>query len=257
MPVGSLISPSWSHHRFRSHVSGRVVVLQVAGPLSDAVEGLDLATRCALAQDPRGVVCDLSQAVEVGESGALRGIATAGRHVRDWPGVPVAVGGLAPRYGARLRRMPLGDHLVVTDSLPAALTRVMQMSCPTVDSRRLAPHPTAPRAARDFVSRTLLDWGLGHRIPAACLLASELVSNAVLHAQTHLELTVAEHRASLRLAVRDHSRDMPLAGHGRGEARGRGLTLIEGLSSAWGILPAADGGKVVWAALDASPRRSA
>jgi hypothetical protein len=43
-----------------SHAVGQVVVLNVAGPLSDVVEDLDHAIRLALAQGPRGVACDMA-----------------------------------------------------------------------------------------------------------------------------------------------------------------------------------------------------
>src|SRR5680860_1179421 len=49
---------------------------------------------------------------------------------------------------------------------------------PAVERLRLAPHPTAPRASRDFVTRTLLDWGLGRAISSASLVVSELVTNS-------------------------------------------------------------------------------
>jgi hypothetical protein len=67
-----------------------VVVLEVAGRLRDVVHNLDRAIHLALADAPRGVVCDLSAVPEVAEPGPVKVLATAGRHVRDWPGIPVA-----------------------------------------------------------------------------------------------------------------------------------------------------------------------
>ena len=43
----------------RTHPVGQVVVLEVAGPLSDVIQELDRAIKLALADGPRGVVCDL------------------------------------------------------------------------------------------------------------------------------------------------------------------------------------------------------
>jgi len=48
----------------RTHAVGQVVVLEVAGPLSDVIEELDRAIQLALADGPRGVVCDLSDVPE-------------------------------------------------------------------------------------------------------------------------------------------------------------------------------------------------
>ncbi len=231
----------------RSHSVGQVVILDVAGPLSDAVEDLDRATRLALAGEPRGVVCDLSRVVAPGAPGALRGLATTGRHPRDWPGAPVAISGLTPRAGERLSRLPLGYHLVVSDSLAHALSWVLRVGCPAVKRQQLSPNATAPKEARDFVSQTLSHWQLDDRVPRASLVASELVSNAVLHARTDLELSLAEHRGCLRLAVADKSRDGRVS-PGHGQTGGRGMPLVAAHAKAWGVLPG-HGGKVVWAVL--------
>jgi anti-sigma regulatory factor (Ser/Thr protein kinase) len=117
----------------------------------------------------------------------------------------------------------------------------------------LSPSLMASRAARDFVSRTCLDWELSHGIASACLIVSEIVTNGVLHAGTPLYLSVARQRRVLRVAVRDSS-SKPLRAQSGPELgkriHGRGLTLVDAVSRAWGVLPTADGGKVVWAALD-------
>jgi hypothetical protein len=237
----------------RTHTVGRIVVLDVAGRLNDVVEDLDLAIQFALAQEPSGVTCDLSAVVEVDATGALRMLAAAGRHSRDWPGVPVAMAGLDPHAGEALRGKPLGCHLVVSACLRQALTSVLEAASPAVESLRLAPHLTAPRACRDFVSRTLSDWGLCQHIAAAALVVNELVINAITHAHTDIGVTVSSHRQTIRVAVRDQSPDLPVGRHNGGA--GRGLTIVAGLASAWGVLPTADGGKVVWAVLGTSPDR--
>jgi anti-sigma regulatory factor (Ser/Thr protein kinase) len=236
------------------HPVGQVIVLDVTGPLSDVVEELDHAIRLALAQGPRGVACDMTRVVEVGAPGALRRLASAGRHPRDWPGVPVAVTSLGRGGGQTLGTKPLGEHLMVTATLPPALSAILQAARPAVVSRHLAPHPTAPRAARDLVSRTLLEWRLSQQITDACLVVSELVTNAIIHAGTDIDLTLAEHRGSVRLAVRDHSHALPGEQPGRSDQCGRGLGIVAELASSWGVLPHADGGKVVWAVLAAAAR---
>ena len=237
-----------------AHPVGQVIVLDVAGPLSDVVEELDYAIRLALAQGPRGVACDMTRAVEVSAPGALRRLASAGRHPRDWPGVPVAVTCLGRGAGQTLRINLLGGHLMVTASLPPALSAILQAARPAVVTRRLAPHPTAPRAARDLVGRALVDWRLSQQIPDACLVVSELVTNAMIHAGSDIDVTLAEHRRSVRVAVRDHSRALPVQQHGRSDECGRGLGIVAELASSWGVLPHSDGGKVVWAVFDAAAR---
>ena len=130
---------------------------------------------------------------------------------------------------------------------------VLQTSSPSVQSLRLAPHPTAPRASRDFVGRTLLDWRLSEHIATACLVVSELVTNAMIHAGTDIEVTLSEERGAIRIAVGDLGPDLPVERPAAVGEHGRGLTIVAGLSSAWGVLPSPAGGKVVWAVLDGSP----
>ena len=153
---------------------------------------------------------------------------------------------------------PLGGHLIVTTSVLSAVAAVLATPAPAVERLRLAPHPTAPRAARNFVTRTLLDWGLGRVISSASLVVSELVTNSTMYAGTDIALSVAWHRGALRLAVRDNSSRLPRQVYSALDLHGRGLTIVAGLSRAFGVLPTTDGGKVVWAVLDASqPRTSA
>jgi anti-sigma regulatory factor (Ser/Thr protein kinase) len=229
------------------------------GPSGDVVEELDHAIRLALAQGPRGVACDMTRVVEASAPGALRRLASAGRHPRDWPGVPVAVTCLGQRDGQTLRTNLLGGHLMVTASLPPALSAILQAARPAGVTRRLAPHPTAPhptapRAVRDLVSRALVDWRLSQQVPDVCLVVSELVSNAMIHAGTDIDVALAEHRRSVRVAVRDHSPALPVELPGRSDEHGRGLGIVSELASAWGVLPHSDGGKVVWAVFEATAR---
>jgi hypothetical protein len=250
----------------------------VAGRLGDVVEDLDLAIQMALAQEHRGVVCDLSALLDA-EPGAVDLLATAGRHVRDWPGVAVAVACRDPRLREALRAHPLGGHLIVVSSLFAAMSAVLATPTLTAARLRLAPQPTAPRSAREFVTRTLLEWRLGRVIPFASLVVSELVASSTVHAGTAIEVSVVWNCDIVRLAVREcassapgqpstaqrpsHSGTQParagVLAHTapRQELQGRELTVVGGLSRAFGVLPTADGGRVVWAVLEAvRPRPS-
>jgi hypothetical protein len=114
----------------------------------------------------------------------------------------------------------------------------------------LAAHPTAPRAARNFVTRTMLDWQLTRIIPFASLLVSELVASSSVQAGTDIDLSVVWDRGALRLSVGDHGPALP-GQPSVPRLRGRGLSVVAGLSRAFGVLPAAGGGDVVWAVLDA------
>jgi hypothetical protein len=239
-----------------THVIGRVIVLKVGGPLGAVVHDLDRAIQMALTAGPRGVVADLSSVLAGPAPTSVAVLATAGRHVRDWPGIPVAVVCPDPRVREKLAADPVGRHLVVAASLPSALSGVRAAPTPSVERLRLAPHPTAPRASRNFVTRILLHWGLGPFIRPAGLVVRELVASS-MHAGTDIEVSVAWNLGDLRLSVRDNSPDLPRQTYSPADPYARRLSVVALLAHAFGVLPTADGGKVVWAVLnDARPRRS-
>jgi hypothetical protein len=245
--------PAVPQARVTRRAQGRVVVLEVAGRLGDVVDNLDRAIQLALAERPRGVVCDLSAVRQGAEPGAMQGLATAGRHARDWPAIPIAVACPDPRVRAALSAQPRVGHLIVAESMVPAVSAVLATPIADVDCLRLTPHPTAPRASRDFVARALLCWGLGPLVPAASLVVSELVTNSTIHAGTDIELSVAWNLGLLRLTVADNSPDLPRRLYPPlDDVHGRGLGVVAALSRAFGVLPTAEGGKVVWAVLNAA-----
>jgi hypothetical protein len=237
--------------RARTRAIRQVVVVEVAGPLSEVVAELDRAIQLALAEGPRGVVCDLSNVLEGADPDAVEVLATAGRHVRDWPGTPVAVACPDPRVREYLRAHPLGGHLILTASLFSAVSEVLATPSLPVARLHLTAHPTAPRASRDFVTRTLLDWRLGGVIPFASLAISELVTSSSINAGTDMDLSVVWNLGALRLTVRDGGPALPGQLSSSLDRRGRELTVVGGLSRTYGFLPTAAGGQVVWAVLEA------
>jgi len=240
------------HGQLRERAIRRVTVLEVTGRLGDVIEDLDRAIQVALAEGPRGVVCDLSAVIEDAEPGALEMLATAGRHVRDWPGTPVAVACPDPQVRKALSVHPLGSHLFVTESMFAAVSMVLATPALVVEQLRLAAHPSAPRAAREFVTRTLRDWQLDRISPFASLVVSELVASSSIAAGTDIDLTLTWNLGALRLTVGDHGPALPGQRPSSLDLHGRGLTaVVAGRSRTFGALPTADGGKVVWAVLEA------
>jgi hypothetical protein len=228
-----------------------VTVLAPTGPLSEVVDDLHRAVLHAWAADPRAVCCDLTEVSDESGSDALRTLALLGRHVRDWPAVPLAVQCPDTAMRRRLRRRPMSGHLIIRASLPQCLFELDRLVPPATARLRLDPVPTASRSARDFVRRACLDWGIRHGIDSACLVVSEFVSNVLQHAGTGMEVSVAQYGRRVRLAVRDHSSTFPHELPRDVERPyGRGLLLVEAFSRAWGTLPAADGGKIMWAILD-------
>jgi serine phosphatase RsbU (regulator of sigma subunit)/anti-sigma regulatory factor (Ser/Thr protein kinase) len=102
---------------------------------------------------------------------------------------------------------------------------------------------------REFVADELRKLGRGGLIDDAVLVASELASNAMLHAGGIAAVGVAEHGDAVRVTVHDRTRVPPVIGRQSAEAMtGRGLRLVASLSAEWGAEPTTDG-KVVWADL--------
>ncbi|HEX5266586.1 MAG TPA: response regulator [Acidimicrobiales bacterium] len=119
-------------------------------------------------------------------------------------------------------------------------------------SIELGPDPRDVGRGRRFLGEQCRRWGCEDITDDALLVATELVTNAFVHAGSHCRLSVRLAAGVLRLEVRDHGPGVPdpRATVGTDES-GRGLLLVSGLCSAWGV-DATGPGKVVWAEL-ASP----
>ncbi|GAA3857069.1 hypothetical protein GCM10022243_23030 [Saccharothrix violaceirubra] len=104
--------------------------------------------------------------------------------------------------------------------------------------------------ARRVVVQAIEAWDLpGDLAEDAELVVTELVSNGVDHASGPLELTVTRTRTGIRVEVADGSSDLPVRRPVEVDSvRGRGLIIVESLSTSWGATPTARG-KVVWAEL--------
>ncbi|CAM5567828.1 hypothetical protein SCALM49S_00080 [Streptomyces californicus] len=154
-----------------------------------------------------------------------------------------------------------------------AVARPVVRACPGI--------PLAPSAARRFVRAALAEWtGLG--VPAAVgfsdrladdavTVTNELVTNAVVHAGTTVDLVITLEEggkgpmpAALVLEVTDHHPARPVSGDDPGPEPepagaaagelpdpaeyGRGLQLVATLADSWGITYRT-GRKTVWARL--------
>jgi anti-sigma regulatory factor (Ser/Thr protein kinase) len=106
------------------------------------------------------------------------------------------------------------------------------------------PDPTNVAYARHFVGGALAGCGLD---PSdVCLLTSEVVANAVLHARTEFTVTVKCSEQRVRVEVLDLNPRMPLRNPAAADAiSGRGLALVEGLAQAWGV-DSTPAEKTVW-----------
>jgi anti-sigma regulatory factor (Ser/Thr protein kinase) len=232
--------------------TGSISVVRAHGPLGGVAGEARDAALVELAEAPAAVVCDLSRVTGPHEPCAVSLLASLGAHPRHWPGTPLGV--LCPDDALRraLEREVLSRHLQVAAS-QSLLWPLLSEGAATATVREslvLAPTARAARAARDLVSRACLDWGRSSQIQAATLVVSELVTNAMVHAGTDLEVSVTRCGPRLRVAVKDHSRRVPrLQDAGSAGVTGRGMVLVDAFSESWRVLPTGDGGKVVWAVI--------
>ena len=112
----------------------------------------------------------------------------------------------------------------------------------------------SPSEARDFVCRHLLDHQLAHLVEDVRLVASELVTNAMMHARTPIALTLEELPFCVMLSVHDDSPLQPMTAVAHVDAtRGRGMNLVEQFSNGWGISPGPEDDKTVWASFALRP----
>lgn len=83
-------------------------------------------------------------------------------------------------------------------------------------------------------------------------MVSELVTNAITHAQTPITVALQQEGRAVRLIVRDLSPVVPVIGAAEAmDGGGRGLIIVDVLSSDWGVTSRPDGSKSVWAVLAA------
>jgi anti-sigma regulatory factor (Ser/Thr protein kinase) len=110
----------------------------------------------------------------------------------------------------------------------------------------LARDTSSPRRARGFVHDALADWHREDLVDEVTLAVSELVANAIVHAQSDVALTLLDLESGVQVRVRDNRPDPPREEHaGTYETHGRGLQIVATLSDRWGVEPSPPG-KIVW-----------
>jgi anti-sigma regulatory factor (Ser/Thr protein kinase) len=110
----------------------------------------------------------------------------------------------------------------------------------------LPPEPSSATRSRELARLQLAGSCTREVLDTVLLVVTELVTNAILHARTMMRLSIEVRPECVRLGVEDHAAALPqrvrLDPH---SITGRGLALVEQLSSASGVDSLASG-KVVW-----------
>lgn len=151
----------------------------------------------------------------------------------------------------------LGFHDLQPDDSPENL-RIMSSSIIEPQHRTHActfpADQVSARSARRFaVERSRALGASADTADTIALLTSELVTNAVIHARTDVQVSVVRRDGRIRVCVSDENTRMPTPAVAPIDATsGRGLLLVQSAATAWGIETTSDG-KTIWFELDVEP----
>jgi hypothetical protein len=237
-----------------------VTVEQGAGYLAARVRGLlsprtatdlrDVLLKAA-AEQPRGLVCDLTEAAATREG--LTVLHVVADQVADWPSSPIAVVASAPPLLDQLDRLGLRRRMPVVGDLGQAAAALRHSPRLLLASTQLPPTVDAPAAARAFVAAALTRWQAAGIVEGARWVVSELVTNAVVHARTDMTVRVSLSGRRVGLSVSDRGRE----GRVHLDGDSWGLRVVGQLARTWGVLPRLGDGSTVWVVLDVDVPASA
>lgn len=133
------------------------------------------------------------------------------------------------------------------------LARTRRLDDDQVHTWDLPSDPAIVATARSLVQRQLAVWGLEEAGFVTELVVSELVTNAIRHAEGPVRLRVIRDRQALICEVSDASTTAPHLRYARtGDEGGRGLFLVAQLTQRWGTR-FSDSGKTIWTEQDTQP----
>jgi anti-sigma regulatory factor (Ser/Thr protein kinase) len=104
--------------------------------------------------------------------------------------------------------------------------------------------------ARRFANEALKSWHVDPTI--VTMVVGELATNAVVHGRTAFVVTLSDDDGRIRVEVIDQNPRLPAPAFQSPDARsGRGLHIVECLSTRWGTDLIPGEGKAVWAEIEA------
>jgi hypothetical protein len=119
-------------------------------------------------------------------------------------------------------------------------------------AQALTPGPRGVSDARRWATQILNEINRPELVESACISVSEVITNALLHAEQPVSVRLRGTREHPRIEVRDGSREPPALPDLDSDPAddllltfGRGLSIVSRVSSAWGAEIEEDG-KVVW-----------
>lgn len=154
-------------------------------------------------------------------------------------------------YASRLAKAAPVDQLDAICRSHSSIAGTGALGLRATSVRRFPASRRAPAGARQFVAEVVPEAEDAELWSAATLVVSELATNVVVHGPSPFTVTLSRLSDSLRIAVRDDLRTVPLPRRAAHDGvTGRGLGIVEVLARAWGT-SLLHGGKTVWAELEA------
>jgi Histidine kinase-like ATPase domain len=222
------------------------VTLVVRGALTRAANALDRVLRKALLDRGRLVV-DVTQ-VRVLWRPALAVFTTALASAGGWPLARLVIVDAEGGVAQELRASGRSDDVVLVADRAAGWRALDRRPARVRRASELPRDTTAPGYARVLVREACAEWAVDDDVDRIVAVASELVTNAVQHAGTHLVLHLTYDRRGLTVGVRDGSVWAGMSPETDPDAERFGLRVVANLSDRWGVLRH-DDGKTVWALL--------
>lgn len=236
-----LLSPGWAGHDDRIGLGPADMVLLRSAPDNATGDGPEDDSLFDLALDAAG--SDPTQLVRTVCGGttahACLGVGVPGA-LGDHPAERVAAATGIPAAEVQSLGYPMGDLQPDLWSSPPPPPRLARL--------RLTRDRSGLATIRSLLDRLLASWRLDGLVEEADLklIATELATNAVVHADFPDTITIRYLGDVIRVEVRDNSprKPAPLAPSETRES-GRGMHLVETLASSWGVVPLT-AGKEVW-----------
>jgi DNA-binding NarL/FixJ family response regulator len=148
----------------------------------------------------------------------------------------------------------LTSEIATIAGLVAAAQTALETAQATLKGDKRSPSE-ARRLVRGALASSLAPSEEDELLDNAMLLVSELVTNAVVHAGSEVDVMIRLDGSCLRVEVGDTSDVVPRMQPPSVDATsGRGLPLVENLASRWGVAPRPAGGKSVWFELERATR---
>jgi anti-sigma regulatory factor (Ser/Thr protein kinase) len=155
-----------------------------------------------------------------------------------------------PEVAARVKlnllpRTPAASHIETDRTGVISMGPLSRLDPAVIAYRVFSPALISVGAARALVGEAVAGSG-ADTVDSARLLTSELVTNAVVHAGTDVEVRVRRLANGVRVEVADHEAKPPVPTSVPAlSLRGRGLDLVATVADDWGF-ECRDDGKVVW-----------